>query len=734
MTSSVLAGRPRVALAGNPNAGKTSIFNLLTGGSQKVGNYPGITVERHSGTTHLPASGKVELVDIPGTYSLSARSAEEQIAALAIVGLPPLERPSLVVVVVDATQLLRNLYLALQVIETGLPVVIALNMVDLLERGGLHIDADALSRSCGVPVVPVSGLRGTGIERLRQAIDEVLSSGGSHAHIDLWKPSEALEADVSAVRATFPPEWRAEEVHRERALALWSLLSVDEEDELREIPQGVRDCVHDRRAQAQRAGREIESEIISARYAWIDEHCAGALTRTEASRRSLTSRLDALLLHPISGFGLFLFAMAVVFQSLFSWADPMIGWIEVAFGWLSDGVVAALPAGIFRDFITEGLIAGVGGVVVFLPQILLLFFFIGLMEDSGYMARVAFLMDRVMKVIGLHGRAFVPMLSGFACAVPAILATRTMERRRDRMITMMVVPLMSCSARLPVYTLLIAALYDPGDRILGALSVQSALMIGMYVFSTIVALVAAAVLGRTVFKGPQVPLILELPPYRMPQWRSVLRMMISRAGVFLREAGGVILVCTIVLWALLSFPKEPELSTDYAAERALVEAQFEGDELALRLHTLQAAESGEVFRASYGARLGKTIEPTIEPLGFDWKIGIGLIGAFAAREVFVSTMGIVYGVSADVDEESVSLREKIRRETWSDGRPVYTPLVGLSLMIFFALACQCMSTLAATYRETGTWRWPVFMFVYMTALAWIASFAVYQGGKLMGFE
>ena len=734
MTSSVLAGRPRVALAGNPNAGKTTVFNLLTGGSQKVGNYPGITVERHSGTTHLPASGKVELVDIPGTYSLSARSAEEQIAALAIVGLPPLERPSLVVVVVDATQLLRNLYLALQVIETGLPVVIALNMVDLLERGGLHIDADALSRSCGVPVVPVSGLRGTGIERLRQAIDEVLSSGGSRTHIDLWKPSEALEADVSAVRATFPPDWRAEEVHRERALALWSLLSVDEEDELREIPQGVRDCVHDRRAQAQRAGREIESEIISARYAWIDEHCAGALTRTEASRRSLTSRLDALLLHPISGFGLFLFAMAVVFQSLFSWADPMIGWIEVAFGWLSDGVVAALPAGIFRDFITEGLIAGVGGVVVFLPQILLLFFFIGLMEDSGYMARVAFLMDRVMKVIGLHGRAFVPMLSGFACAVPAILATRTMERRRDRMITMMVVPLMSCSARLPVYTLLIAALYDPGDRILGALSVQSALMIGMYVFSTIVALVAAAVLGRTVFKGPQVPLILELPPYRMPQWRSVLRMMISRAGVFLREAGGVILVCTIVLWALLSFPKEPELSTDYAAERALVEAQFEGDELALRLHTLQAAESGEVFRASYGARLGKTIEPTIEPLGFDWKIGIGLIGAFAAREVFVSTMGIVYGVSADVDEESVSLREKIRRETWSDGRPVYTPLVGLSLMIFFALACQCMSTLAATYRETGTWRWPVFMFVYMTALAWIASFAVYQGGKLMGFE
>jgi ferrous iron transport protein B len=733
-----VTGQPCVALAGNPNAGKTSIFNLLTGGSQKVGNYPGITVERHSGTAVLSKSGSIEIVDTPGTYSLSARSGEEQIAALAIVGLPPMEQPSLVVVVVDATQLLRNLYLALQVIETGLPVVIALNMVDLLEQGGLHIDDAALSRACGVPVVPVSGLRGTGIKRLRETIDEVLSSEVQQPKIDLWTSSEALESDVDAVRSAFPSQWRAEDPRRERAIALWSLLSVDEDDELREIPQEVRNCVHDRRVSAQATGREIEPEIIRARYEWIEEHCGGALTTTKPTGKSLTSRLDSVLLHPVSGFVLFLFFMAVVFQALFSWADPMMNWIEAAFGLVSNGVVAVLPEGILRDFITEGLIAGVGGVVVFLPQILLLFFFIGMMEDSGYMARVAFLMDRIMKMVGLHGRAFVPMLSGFACAVPAILATRTMERRRDRMITMMVVPLMSCSARLPVYTLLIAALYDPGDQVLGFFSVQSALMIGMYVFSTIIALIAAAVLGRTIFKGPQVPLILELPPYRMPQWRSVLKMMTSRAGVFLREAGGVILVCTVILWALLSFPKEPELSTDYAAQRAQVEIQLQGEQLSTRLAELDAAESGEVFRKSYGARLGKTIEPTIEPLGFDWKIGIGLIGAFAAREVFISTMGIVYGVSSNVDEESASLRERIREETWKEGprkgQPVYTPLVGLSLMIFFALACQCMSTLAAAYRETGTWRWPVFMFVYMTTLAWIASFAIYQGGTWLGFQ
>jgi ferrous iron transport protein B len=422
-----------------------------------------------------------------------------------------------------------------------------------------------------------------------------------------------------------------------------------------------------------------------------------------------------------------------VFQSIFSWADPFIGWIEAGFAWVASGIEAVLPAGLLRDFLIDGLIAGVGSVVVFLPQILLLFFFIGVMEGTGYMARVAFLMDRVMKAIGLHGRAFVPMLSGYACAIPAILATRTMERRRDRMLTMIVVPLMTCSARLPVYVLIIGALFPP-TRVFGFLPVQGLLMVAMYLFSTIVALVAAFVLGRTLFKGPRVPLILELPPYRRPHWPSVFRMMAQKGRVFLKEAGGMILTCTVVLWLLLTFPRTAPDAAAYADQRATVAtvelSPAERDE---RLAAIDAEESGSRLRSSYGGRIGHLIEPTIEPIGFDWKIGIGILGAFAAREVFVSTMGVVYGVGDEVDEQSVTLRQKIKNETHADGRAVYTPLVGLSLMVFFALACQCVSTLAVVRRETHSWRWPAFLFVYMTVLAYAASFVVYQGGKLLGF-
>jgi ferrous iron transport protein B len=481
--------------------------------------------------------------------------------------------------------------------------------------------------------------------------------------------------------------------------------------------------VGERQAAAEDQGREIELDLISLRYTWIDANAAPALQDLH-DHRSRTERMDAVLLHPVAGFGLFILLMGVIFQSLFSWADPAIGFVETAFAALAEMVESALPASLFRDFLTEGVIAGVGSVLVFLPQILLLFFIIGIMEDTGYMARVAYLMDRIMRRLGLHGRAFVPMLSGYACAVPAIMATRTMERRRDRMVTMMALPLMSCSARLPVYTLLIAALFAP-TKFLG-FPVQGLLMVAMYLFSTIVALLAAGILGRTVFKGVRVPLLLELPAYRRPHLGSVLRMMWQRASLFVREAGQVILICTIGLWVLLSFPRNPELDTDYdalRAEAATPEVQAEID----------TAESNDIFLRSYGARLGHLIEPVLEPLGYDWKIGIGLIGAFAAREVFISTLGVVYGISEEVDEESPTLREHLRSETRADGSPLYTPLVGLSLMVFIALSCQCMSTLAAVYRETGGLRWPVFMFSYMTALAWTASLIIYQGGRLLGY-
>jgi ferrous iron transport protein B len=715
----------RVALAGNPNTGKTTLFNRLTGGHAKVGNYPGVTVETEHGTLELERSGRVLLLDVPGTYSLSARSPEEQLAICAITGLHPLERPDCALLVIDATQLTRNLYFVLQVIETGVPCVVALNMIDMLPERGQRIDAAALSDVLGVPVVPICAQSGKGVEVLRAALDRVLRDPGSAAPGPRWIPSEAeLAGDVSFVGEALPAHWHAGDGRRRNALALWALLSVEEQDELQGIPQALRDRVAECRRAAARAGREIETEIIRGRYGWIDAHAPGFLSETPAAGLRLTDRVDRVLLNPAAGFAIFLLIMGVVFQSLFSWADPAIGWIEGAFGWLQRAVEGVLPAGLIADFISNALIEGVGSVLVFLPQIMLLFLFIGIMEDTGYMARVAVLMDRLMKSIGLHGRAFVPMMSGFACAVPAILATRTMERRRDRMLTMMVIPLMTCSARLPVYTLLIGALFPP-SRVFGVLPVQGLLMVGMYLFATLLALAVAAVLGRTLFKGGRVPLLIEMPPYRVPHWPSVVRMMWRKSKLFLTEAGTVILVITACMWALLSFPKSDAVAHRYDALKAAATPA--------EARHLDALEASEMQRSSFGGRLGKLIEPAIEPLGFDWKIGVGLLGAFAAREVFVSTMGVVYGIGEEVDETSTTLRQKIKAETYADGRPVYSPLVGLSLMVFFALACQCMSTLAVVKRETHSWRWPTFLFLYTGALAWVASFAVYQGGLLLGF-
>jgi ferrous iron transport protein B len=726
-----------VAVAGNPNTGKTTVFNRLTGSDHKVGNYPGVTVERNSGTLRLPSGAVADIIDVPGAYSLSARSREEELAIQSVSGFDPFETPDVVVVVVDATQLSRNLYLVLQIIELEMPVIVALNMVDMLADRGLVIDRAALERELGVPVIEMSALRGRGFDELRAAIDRVLADPSCARPGARWKPeSRELEADIEHVSRGLPVSWTKGSPARARALALWALLSLDDQDELEGISPELRNLVAERRKLAAQTGRQIDAEVIRDRYGWIDERMPRVSSSPKKPERAISERVDGVLLNPVIGFPIFLVVMGIVFQSLFSWADPAIHLVEEVFGSLASLTRAVLPAGIAQEFVINGLIAGVGSVLVFLPQILLLFFFIGLMEDSGYMARVAFLMDRIMKAIGLHGRAFVPMLSGYACAVPAIMATRTMERQRDRTLTMLVIPLMTCSARLPVYALIIGALFPP-SRVFGFVPVQGLLMVGMYLFSTLTALTAAAVLSRTLFKGPRVPLILELPPYRMPHWPSVLRMMWQRSRSFLKEAGGVILVCTIALWFLLSFPRDSALREQYALQRVQATARgLSQEELNQRVTALDAAEASDLLRGSYGGRLGHAIEPWIAPLGFDWKVGIGLIGAFAAREVFVSTMGVVYGVSdsptAKSEDDSPTLRERIRKESRADGAPVYTPLMGLSLMVFFALACQCMSTLAVVYRETRSWRWPVFLFAYMTALAWIASFAVYQGGRWLG--
>ncbi len=718
------AALPRVALAGNPNTGKTSLFNRLTGANARVGNYPGVTVEREIGHWTLGV-GPVEVMDVPGAYSLAARSAEEQVAMRAIFGLDGDVRPSAVLLVVDATQLVRNLYFALQLIEAGAPMVIALNLMDVARTQGNAPDPARISEVLGVPVVAVSANTGEGLDTLAAAMSAVLARPDEGRARPMWRYPAAVERDIKRLvpLVTVADAATSEPPPEARALALWALLSVEEGDELIDVPANVRRTVAEVRAAAEAAGRDLDAEVIGARYKWLD---GLGLARPRTDGRTLTDRVDAWVLHPVFGLMLFLFVMGALFQALFSWSEPFIGAIETAFAWLGEATRGVVPPGLVADFLVDGLINGFGSVLVFLPQILMLFAMLGFLEDSGYMARVAYLVDRGMKAVGLHGRAFVPMLSGYACAVPAIMATRTLERRRDRLLTMMVVPLMSCSARLPIYTLIIAALFPIDGRFLWFFPIQGSMMVFMYVFSTGMALLAAGVLGRTLLRGPKVPLLLELPPYRLPRASSVVRQMWLRAKMFVTEAGTVILGCTIVLWFLLAFPRNVALDRDYDALRADA-----SDEVAA---TLDAEEQGERLRKSYGGQLGQLIEPAIAPLGFDWKIGIGLVGAFAAREVFVSTMGVVYGIGADTDEASLPLRDRIRAEKHADGTPLYTPLMGLSLMVFFALSAQCMSTLAVVKRESRSWRWPVFLFSYMTVLAWVVSFVVYQGGRALGYE
>ena len=700
-----------IAIAGNPNTGKTTLFNALTRSRAKVGNYPGVTVERRMAKLVLDGIGTTDVLDIPGTYSLIARSAEEQIALDAMLGLHGCARPDVVVICVCATQLVRGMYLAVQAQELGVKTVIALTMVD--EAGDAAPSAAALTEQLECPVIPLAARDGEGLEALRAAIAASID-GPAVEPKWRWSRSQTLEHHLADVRAALPASWP-----RTDAMALWALMSINDDDELMGIEEELRAAVRETHAD----GEGIDDEAVEGRYRWLDKRVGTLITKPPD--RTNTELADRILIHRFGGFAVFLLIMFVIFQSLFAWSAPLIGWVEAAFGWIGDHTRSLLGENLITDFLVDGVISGVGSVIVFLPQILMLFFFVGMMEDSGYMSRVAYLMDRVMKSMNLHGRAFVPMMSGFACAVPAILATRTMERRRDRLLTMMVVPLMTCSARLPVYTLIIAALF-PVTRAFGVFPVQGLLMVGMYLFSTVTALIAAWVMSRTVepLKAKRLPVVIELPPYRVPRLRDVLRMMWERTSYFLREAGTIILVCTIILWALLSFPRTP-ISAQH--EAALANATPEQAEI------LQQEIDGQKLRDSYGGRLGRAIEPAIAPLGFDWKMGVGIIGAFAAREVFISTMGVVYSIGPDVDETSDTLRTRIQSEVNPDGTPVYTPLIGLSLMIFFALACQCMSTLAVVRRETGGYRWPLFLFAYMTALAWIMSFLVYQIGRLLGF-
>ncbi|HEY1814976.1 MAG TPA: ferrous iron transport protein B [Kofleriaceae bacterium] len=714
-----LPDRPQIALAGNPNVGKTTLFNALTSSLAKVSNYPGITVERRRAPFSLPAGG-ADLHDLPGTYSLNARSGEEQIALDALVGLGGERAPDVVVVCLDATQLARSAYLLLQCQELGARVVGALTMVD--EAGAAAPDARQLGALFDCEIVAVTARTKRGLPELVTAIDRALRAERTARW--RWQPSATLRAALESVLPALPASWRTPARYRaslptaDDAVALWALTCIDsgeDGDELVGVPPELRAAVG-----TVAHPRALDDEAVLARWTWLDREIP-KLGHAKTDR-STTERIDRVLLHRGIGFVVFAAVMAGLFMALFAGAAPLIDGIDHALKALAADVHRVLGDGIFTDFLADGVIAGVGTVLEFLPQILMLFLFLGFLEDCGYLARVAYLMDRVMRSMNLHGKAFVPMLFGFACAVPAITATRTMERKRDRILTMMVVPLMTCSARLPVYTLIIGALI-PGRRL-----TQAMLMVGMYAFSVTTSLVAAWVMSKTIkpLKAKRLPFIIELPPYRWPRLRDVVRAMWLKSSMFLREAGTVILACSIALWALLYFPRHlPAGSPDYTAEIAKAPTDDARVQLEARA---QAAH----LEASYAGRIGHAMEPAIAPLGFDWKIGVGLVGAFAAREVFISTLGIVYAVGNDADAGSEPLRQALH-DAKHGGRQAYPPLVGLSLMVFFALAMQCMSTLAVVRRESGGLAWPTFLFAYMTVLAYVASLVVYQGGKLLGF-
>lgn len=732
-----------VALTGNPNCGKTTLFNALTGLRAKVGNYAGVTVERKEGRLlGTTPPNALTVLDLPGTYSLSPQSLDEQISRDVLFHrLPELPPPSLVVVVVDASNLQRNLYYATQVIELGYPTVLALNMTDVAEANGHDVDATALSNELGVPVYPIVASRNLGIPTLRegiiaQMIQARAAEGSALSSLKetprFVKLPPVMEEKVNDI-AEHLARARSERAVSPEARAL--LFLADERvTESMTLPPGIGAAVASARTSLEAAGCDWRTAVIEGRYARIAEIHEQVVTETLALRETSSDKLDRVLTHKVWGMAIFVAIMAVMFQSIFTIAEYPMNWIEAGVGMLGDFVGGLLAPGDLRSLLVDGVIAGVGAVIVFLPQICLLFLFIGLLEDTGYMARAAFLMDRLMSRVGLHGKSFIPMLSSFACAIPGIMATRTIETPKDRLVTILVAPLMSCSARLPVYTLLIAACI-PAKKLFGFFGVQGLTMLAMYLLGIVMALAMAWLFKKTLLKGEAPLLIMELPPYKKPVTRIVLRHMWDRSRVFLRRAGTVILGISILLWFLASYPRSSRLEQEFAVKRQAAEAstppnsEMREQQLAL----VDQEESGEKLRTSFAGRLGQLIEPAIRPLGFDWKIGIGIVASFAAREVFVSTMSTVYNVGS-ADEESSTVAETLRAQKRADGSPVYTPLVGITIMVFYVLALQCVSTIAIVRRETNSWKWPLFQWGYMAALAWILAFVTYQGGRLLGFQ
>lgn len=702
-----------IALVGNPNTGKTTVFNGLTGLKQKIGNYPGITVERKSGFAKI-GEQKHRIIDLPGTYSLHSQKLDERVTCDTLTGeFEYEEKPDLVLMIVDASNLDRNLFLVTQILDLGIPSILVLNMTDVAKSKGITIDTSHLEQKLGIPVVSISAKNRNGIKKVEDTIQESELMAPKPLQ---WNPDPALRKAIDLVIKEWnePYTELPEKAHIIEALRLIS--NMDEESQNDEVINEVVRKAHDIII---KAGKNPAALEVMNRYDYISSCTDSAVARTEEDKVTITDRIDAVTTHKILGPVTFVLLLLLMFQAIFTWATPFMDMIDLFFINMGSWLSANLPEGMLSDLLVEGVIAGLGGVIIFLPQIIILFFFISILEGSGYMARAAFVMDGFMSKIGLHGRSVVPLMSGFACAIPGIMATRNIENWRDRIITIMVLPFMSCSARLPVYALLIAA-FIPQTPVIAFINLQGLTFFGLYFFGILMAVLSALVMNKFLIKGKKSPFIMELPDYKMPKWSTVLQNVFDRGKVFVTEAGRIIIAISIVLWFLASFPRtELPVQTNMADSSAISSASAP-----------EINESTYQLTNSYAGKFGHFIEPAIKPLGFDWKIGIGLITSFAAREVMVGTLNTIYSIEDDGGEVTTLKQKLINDVDEETGKPVYSTATALSLMVFFALAMQCMSTLAIVRRETNTWKWPLIMVLFMTSLAYVCSFITYQTAQL----
>jgi ferrous iron transport protein B len=700
------ARRPKIALVGNPNSGKSSLFNHLTGLNQKIGNFPGVTVEKRSGFCTLANGEHVEIIDLPGVYSIYPRSLDEQIVSEILLDHHSDNTPDKVIVVVDVTNLKRGLLLLTQIIDVGLPTVLVLNMMDLAAKAGISYDFNTLSEKLGVPVVPVNARKGVGVSELKARFTEV-STAPSKRIFSVWEDAQPAVKEVRQ-QLTVDNDYEA-------YLFLEQPQSIQFLDKKK---QAVVESI--RKNHAFFPGKFQGAETIQ-RYGFIQDLLNEAtLKNADTSWKQYSSRLDKILTHKVWGYLIFFAVLFLIFQSIFAWATVPMDYIDGLFAQLSSYLSAALPAGPLTSLLAEGIVPGIGGIVIFVPQIAILFAFIAALEESGYMARVVFMMDKIMRKFGLNGKSVVPLISGVACAIPAIMATRTIDNWKERTITILVTPLMSCSARLPVFTILIA-LIVPNRTALGFFNLQGVVLMGLYLLGFVAALLSAYVMKLLIKVKERSYLIMELPPYRLPKWSNVGLTIIEKTKAFVLEAGKVIMAISVILWVLASYGPGDKL--DNARETVVQQSQ----NLRLTEEGLENRISAYKLEHSYAGIIGKAIEPAIRPLGFDWKIGIALITSFAAREVFVGTMSTIYSIGNVSEDDSETIKSRMQAEINPDtGGPRFTPAVGFSLLVFYTFAMQCMSTIAVVYRETNGWKWPAIQLAYMTALAYFSAMAVYQ--------